>query len=405
MTTKLKRRIVLIDLYISGHHLTYIKLFALVLNQLQYKIDILLPVQAKKSKEFLYALNSKPGISLFYFNEVVLKPAKGRFSGRKNIIERWSAISSLVFAELKESGSIDLVFFPYLDPFLGPYITAYEIDSIFPYKWTGLYFNPQNCRKKWRYSIFRKWIFSPNQILKSDNCKAIGVLDFKSAAILLKEIGKPIITIPDIADDSGPDLEYEQVAIIKARANGRKIVTLIGSLDKRKGVLPFIEACLLLKNRDVFFLLAGRINDSSFSSDELSFIVNSSKLVAENSYFYLENTPDESKFNALIYTSDILCASYYDFPNSSNLIRKAALYSKPIIVSKGYYMEELINKYNLGISIDQGDPELLAETIRKVCNEDYLRNYEVMKQTKLFLKEFSFGSFISRLNDILFYYQ
>ncbi len=60
-------------------------------------------------------------------------------------------------------------------------------------------------------------------------------------------------------------------------------------------------------------------------------------------------------------------ASYQNFYHSSNTLTKAALFNKPVIVSKGYLMEELAVKYQLGIAIEENNAEMLISAIEHLA--------------------------------------
>ena len=45
------------------------------------------------------------------------------------------------------------------------------------------------------------------------------------------------------------------------------------------------------------------------------------------------------------------------------MFSKCALFGKPLIVSRGYYMEEVMNEYQLGYSIPQDSPSECVKAI------------------------------------------
>jgi glycosyltransferase involved in cell wall biosynthesis len=264
--------------------------------------------------------------------------------------------------------------------------------------------SPQNCRNQWRYSKARRWILSPNHLLTSKKCKSIGAFDEKSSGILQREIGKPVITLPDIIDDTEPDTTFWMNHKIRELSNGRKIISLLGALDKRKGLLTFMHSIERLNTNNFFFVFAGKLNESSFSSEDLAYIREITANHTDNLFFYPQRIPDEAQFNSLIVASDLLFASYIDFTVSSNLIGKAAMFRKPIIVSQGFYMEELVERYRLGMAIKQGDSETLVNTIEKMVTPEYVKQYESQNLASFYMKEISRQSFHSSLEKLVSYY-
>ncbi|MDE0839740.1 MAG: hypothetical protein OSB41_11905, partial [Kiritimatiellae bacterium] len=94
-----------------------------------------------------------------------------------------------------------------------------------------------------------------------------------------------------------------------------------------------------------------------------------------------ERIEDETEFNAVVCECDALFAAYEIFAHSSGLVTKAGVFHKPIIVSKGYYMQEVVEKYRLGVAIDQDDSHAVllaldvlgdpAESERRLGAPDY----------------------------------
>jgi hypothetical protein len=56
----------------------------------------------------------------------------------------------------------------------------------------------------------------------------------------------------------------------------------------------------------------------------------------------LNEFPDEAQFNSLVYICDILFAAYNNFPNSSNILTKAAIFQRPVVVSNNFCMEKRV---------------------------------------------------------------
>ena len=67
--------------------------------------------------------------------------------------------------------------------------------------------------------------------------------------------------------------------------------------------------------------------------------------------------------------SEVLFAAYHDFPHSSNILTKAAIFQKPVIVSDGYLMAERVRRYRLGEVIQQKNPELCAAALRRILTD------------------------------------
>jgi hypothetical protein len=63
--------------------------------------------------------------------------------------------------------------------------------------------------------------------------------------------------------------------------------------------------------------------------------------------------------------SDLIYAVYEGFMHSSNLVTKAAMYNKKLVVCSGGYMEEVVKKYQLGEVVMPQDASVSLAAIHK----------------------------------------
>jgi glycosyltransferase involved in cell wall biosynthesis len=296
--------------------------------------------------------------------------------------------------------SPDLVFFSTIDPYIGPYTSQYEIDYYFPYPWSGLYMKPQDIIEKWKYSAYRKSILNPNHILQSRRCKSIGIFIEPCAEPLSRLIGKPVVTFPDIVNKSTPDLSHVIIKDIIKQSRGRKIISLLGSLEKRKGLLTLLQAAKKLPEEDFFFVFAGQLSKSSFTENELLLIDN---MNLPNAYFFLRRIPEESTFNGIISISSIVFAAYINFPFSSNLVGKAAYFNKPLLVSFGSYMASEVKTNRLGESAKEGNIQDVQDKIIQMTSEEYLDAFALDNGCKEYVDKNSYFNFQVKLKQLLDY--
>ena len=149
------------------------------------------------------------------------------------------------------------------------------------------------------------------------------------------------------------------------QAKGKKVIGLLGSLEKRKGVLTFIELSQQAMFGDKwYFILAGKLARNTFNTEELTLIDNFISANPDNCFLFFDYIKDEADFNALINVCDLIFAVYEKFPHSSNILTKAAIFQKPVIVSGGYYMAELVNEYKLGWTVEERNCEQCLNVMR-----------------------------------------
>jgi hypothetical protein len=250
--------------------------------------------------------------------------------------------------------------------FPGSKITHNLVRALFPYNWSGLYFHPRRFRK--HPPGLQNGSKNRHEILKLPNCKAVAVLDEGVASLLGGAVGEgKVFVFPDVADDASPDAGYGLLKEIRRRAGGRKIIASLGSQGGRKGLLTLLETARKSIGEDWFFLFAGKLARRDLSPDQVKTLHEAAE-TAENCFFHFETIPDEPQFNALVEASEVLFAAYLDFPHSSNLLTKAAIFEKPAIVSDGYCMAERVRQYRLGRVIFPGNSQDCAEAIRQLLN-------------------------------------
>jgi glycosyltransferase involved in cell wall biosynthesis len=268
----------------------------------------------------------------------------------------WCHTADVIRRSAEKTGAaVDLVFFLWLDGYLRPLLNPREIDRIFPFDWSGLYFHPKHLRTR-RPFLVRLLQRTQDAALHSDHCQSVAILDEGVADRLQSRLSeKPVIVFPDFTDESPPDPDFSIVGAIHRASKGRKIIGLLGSQAKYKGMMTLIEVARRSPTEDCFFVFAGKLADHSFSRIELERIKSISDNPPENCFFNLDPISNEPQFNALVRACDILFAAYIDFPHSSNILAKAAIFRKPVIVSENYCMAERVKKYRLGLTVREGD--------------------------------------------------
>lgn len=354
------------DTFWGGHHPTYLKFFSKSLLELGHQVIALCP--EPDEMETWIQQNCAPWVA--HFQAFKLEEPKPRFFSlnilqtRERTLLRWQqAARSIAQIELAFGAAPDLIFFTWLDSYLG--LVPSIINHCFPHRWSGLYFQPRQLRIAPRHAWLRHGIFQPLSVLQSSNCVGIGILDEGIVETLQRKIHKPVIVFPDFTDDSPPDQDSPMIQEIFKKAAGRKIVGLLGSLDKRKGILTLLHISQQIRT-PWFFVFAGNFAKASFTPEEREWIQAVIHSNPDNCFFHLARIPSEAEFNAVVQICDCLYAAYENFPLSSNLLIKAALFEKPVIVSDNYCMAERVRAFRLGFRVKERD---LPQTMRTL--DDY----------------------------------
>lgn len=383
------KTIVLVDTLWFGHHPTYLKIFTKTLLELGNRVITLCPEPVELSQWI--TLNCPKQTHLFHTFELQEPEPKQALIGLTpkvfSALVYWQhAASAIQKVSSKIGSSPDLVFFAWLDSYLSSYLIHHLVDKIFPYNWSGLYFRSYYQQMKQRGWYLHRDSLNPYTVLCSSHCQAVAILNEDMAETLQRKLKKkPVVIFPDFTDDSQPDFSFPITKQVQDKAAGRKIIGLLGSLDKRKGFLTLLDVSQRVVGEDWFFVFAGKFGENSFLPQELMKIQCVIKSAPYNCFFHFERIPNEAQFNSLVYVCDILFAVYNNFPNSSNILTKAAIFKKPVIVSNNFCMGKRVREFDLGLTINEGSTSQCIEALHHLRSSSKLdiaqtkRNFEGYK--------------------------
>ena len=68
---------------------------------------------------------------------------------------------------------------------------------------------------------------------------------------------------------------------------------------------------------------------------------------------------------------DIPFLVYDNFASSSNNLTKAAIFNKLVVASKGYCVGDDVNKYELGLTVEQGNVQQCIDAIYQLKNQSH----------------------------------
>jgi glycosyltransferase involved in cell wall biosynthesis len=367
------RTLYLVDGYDDGHHQTHHRNYARAALDMGYRVVELLPepaplqrwLEAQRpdamSRLRLHRFTHPQPTSPSWRLRNVIKPAK-----------TWRAAAAAVAqAEARTGWKPDLVFFNWLDSFIvgvSPVLPP-VLPVLFPYRWSGVFFHPWHLRIP--DGPTRGESVASERMLRAHGCPGVAVLDGGIAQALEANIGKPVVTIPDETDPDMPDVPSALAQQAKAAADGRRIIGLMGVLSKRKGVISLLAAALQARDRPWFFVFAGVLDEglrATYNAEELAVIDAAIGGAYPNVWFHPSRIADEREFNAIVQACDVLFAAYELFAHSSGIVTKAGIFEKPVIVSPGYCMAEVVQDYRLGLATDPHDPAQVLQAIELVLD-------------------------------------
>ncbi len=170
---------------------------------------------------------------------------------------------------------------------------------------------------------------------------------------------------PDVADletrpGPGPPAE------IAARAKGRTVVLLIGTLTPHKGVDTFLDIVVRSDSSRFFFAMVGTVHWEAFGrqADRLRRFC---AAPPENAFVRVGYVGDERDYNAFVASCDVLYAAYLPFGGSSNTLSKAAGFCKPVLVTEGTLMAERVLEFGIGAAAPAGDAAAIARALDELA--------------------------------------
>jgi hypothetical protein len=200
--------------------------------------------------------------------------------------------------------------------------------------------------------------------------KALAILDEGIRAAFEERVGRPVVVFPDFTDERLPASgEASQLARrLRAFAGHRPIIGIFGHLQRSKGLTTFCAAAQNPLLAELCFAVVGEIDWLDFTPDERQRI---QTWLAESPrvWTHLARVPDEPQLNALIAECSVLFASYIHFPHSSNILTKAAVLRKPVLVTDGLLMAERVRRFRLGEIVPQEDADATCNAILSIVRD------------------------------------
>jgi glycosyltransferase involved in cell wall biosynthesis len=301
-----------------------------------------------------------------YAENVFVVPFPRKAGGHK-ALERWQVIRSLIEKAEKATGwAVDLCFLTWFDELRPRRRQVRDCLGILPYPWVGMYFLPGHFRFGAKMSWLKrlKHMMADRRLFRLTECQGMAILDEGVQTPLQWALrGKPVVVFPEATDNHA--VATDEINHVRMKAKGRPIVGQMGHLTPRKGILNFLRAATRFDPDQAFFLIAGELETASFSHSEQEELEKLLRILGhENGYSRLDRIPEASEFNSFFNLCDVHCLVYNDFHHSSGLLAKAAISGIPVIVARGHCMGERVERFGLGITVVENDPESLKAAIR-----------------------------------------
>ena len=365
------KTIALVDGLAGGHHLTHLRNYAHALADAGHRV---LELTADPGHVAQWFASHHPEmldrIRILPFVEQPIRSPSWRLRRWWAPLIRWSRAARAVRRAAKETGfDPDLVFFCWLDDYLLDAAPAVRrvLPLVFPCRWSGVYFHPWHLRLpadgRVEESSNAEWI------LKARNCTGVAVLDEGIASVLEQRLGKRVAIFPDETEEQLANTPHPTAQKMKERAAGRPVIGALGSISKRKGVMTLFEVAEASRDKPWFFAVVGSLSEGSrrtFSETELQKLDAAVRGEIPNVFASFEHIEDETEFNTVFAACDMHYAVYETFAHSSGILTKAAFFEKPVIVAKGFCMEERIRRFGMGVAVEQNHVTQIVAAIERL---------------------------------------
>jgi len=393
----------------SGHHPTYFSFFASALSDLGVRVLPLCP----EPGQFLSAFRTTPAgqteegrsrvespLGLTFPSQVQIRPARFRpviqgvthFARLGRQLRRW---------EREHDRRVDLVFFACIYDL---HFQWFRLAApLFRFPWSGLYLHARSFRMPGSVIPYHGILPCPERIFTSPGVRSVGLLDEGILGEMRTLSGRRAFAFPDLADvrvpkrgEPGRELADELLAF----ASGRPVISLVGHLQRTKGLLEFTRLAEDPELQDVVFFLGGEVNWSEISAETQRWMLDVWEQQA-NVFRYPGRIPDELSLNGVMDASDVIFAAYTDFPNSSNILTKAAFLNRPVIVSDGFLMAERTREFQLGVVVPEGDVPAQKAGIRTLLSQKVREGTPVAPVRQAYMVRHSYPALVEAFAEIL----
>ena len=384
-------RICLVNFRLSGHHPLYLSCFAQSFLELGCVVDIYSPERSKCREKLLEVLPSLDLSNINFVHTNASTYGYKRILGCRSFFNLIKLQHEIELQENVEGFSYELVFFAFLDDVTHvDFILPYLFKMPFTKKFSGLLIDPHNRVLKKR-SVFSN--FLTTSFIERERAKfhEIGLLVEDVQAEVEKKLRRKTTLYPDFClDVTQENIDSSLKRNLVNRKKGRIVTGLFGSIFPHKSLDLLLE-CVDNSNPDLhFFIIAGKIQWSKFSSGQQTLIKKYISESPENLLICDEWIESEAVFDSVFQMCDVIFAYYRDFIKSSNILTKGAFYNIPVIVNGSYLMGERVRKYKLGYAISE------SEVIEMYAKNTW-RSFEFDEEL---LKEFTATHTVRRIPEI-----
>jgi hypothetical protein len=375
------RKVVLVDVYDEGHHRSFVNLYARVLAESGLEVVAVCPFPLED-----IPLHLQPRVTHILLSHDLI-------ADNGHSILRSINVLCYIARIIRQIDRIQLILF--MDkPSYMKILPGRVIDLFFSFPWAVLDIHPSleegdnGLLRRVKVKLFGRKSIS-EKYFSSGYLKFVAFLSETAPETYKRYYPHHVFAwLPDASPERTLSKEGRIAAAIRRASHGRKIVTIAGALERRKGLYQMMYLALNADTSRFFFAFCGKPYWDTFE-DYGRLFKEFYASSPENCYFHLEfisDLGDENEFDSILHCSDIIFSAMQGYEHSSNVVTKAARMRKPVIVTGKGVCGLRAMKYRLGAVIPENDVfcalqalERLAEANHKAAWDEYARDFSVLR--------------------------
>jgi glycosyltransferase involved in cell wall biosynthesis len=337
----------------GGHEQLYVTKFARSLTQLGCDVHLCCPEAETLASTIADETSHAVNASEFCDGQRNASP-QGLQQFRRSRIERWRELAGLVKSMENQHGrALDGIVLLSLSNYLSPLIGRQWVSRLIQRPIVGMHISPT-----WQVGPpppLRNARFGPlrdDWLLGADLFKAVGVLCEAALPQLQQSFPEcRFVLFPDVADTSTAGADTELADEIAARAAGRFVVMLAGSLDQRKNVELFLQSAQAADRSRYFFVLAGSWTSNSRALGLDIETAEKANSIGDGLLYRPQRFATEADLNRSLLASSCLWVNYRNFYLSSNFVTKGALLRRPLLSQDYGTIGSRVRRFRLGVCV------------------------------------------------------
>jgi glycosyltransferase involved in cell wall biosynthesis len=402
-----KRKIMLFDLSVRGHHPSYIQHLIKYWQdkKMSGQLDIVVSPKFFKEHADVVTLSSEnvKFMAITDEEEANLNSRKSKIKRNLRNFKEWKIYTK--YAEhLQASHSLLMYFDTYGLPL------AWGVKSPCPF--SGIYFRPTfhyneftGYQPSWKDRVQEsRERFLLSRILGNKQLQTLFSLD-PFAVKHLNKFNSHVNTVhlPDPVEK----LKVSEIQPSTIKENlgvepGRQIFLLFGAITARKGIYQLLESLLLLPSEVCQKLCLLIVGESGIKNELEKLIANICQVKPIQIIRRYEFIPD-SEIQTYFQLTDFVLAPYQRHVGMSGILLLGAAAQKPVLSSNYGLMGEMVRRYQLGLTVDTTKPAEIASGLTRLLlkSPQGLCNHT---QMSLFVQENSVERFANAIFEHLYYH-